>query len=646
MFGIYSGEDAWEERRKPLHSSFRKRKKSISSEIGQFNSESAPDRPWNLRFWVINLVRRRNLAGLAMDCLAYEAARDGEIDFLKRGFKISEVLDQKTIQQKDNLLHIAANFGQVMFAREAIRLNPGLLSQANMKGDTPLHTASRTGCPGMVELFISLCDDVERTGENAPWNLLRMVNQEGDTALHAAVKYDHLDVVKLLVKADIELLHMDNKANESPLYLAVERGLFDFTKHMLDKCPKCSHRGTKGLTALHAAVVRTHQGNLLNRLRGSVSHQTDDIIAILLDKKKDMVTETDIFTWTPLHYAAQLGHLEATRKLLECDKSVANLWDKEDSSALHIATKKGYPDMMAEIIKRCPCRTILHVAAQCGKSIVMKYTLKEPRWESLINESDNQGNTALHLAAMHGQYNSVRILAGDRRVDKKASNKKYLKAIDIVQSNMDLGEIKKSLIMRKLENGGAQQCLERLIDRENTDSTINDNEGPNEGINELELREDRERTSLHASESLKEITSKYLKDVSNAHLLVATLIATVTFAAGFSLPGGYNEDNPNKGKSVLSTKAAFKVFVITDAMAFYCSTAAVFLHFFASLEQNYHLLPRFTKFSALLTYISLLGMVIAFTSGIYVVLPDSSPTSTTLIVFGCLFLSFYIFGIL
>ena len=210
--------------------------------------------------------------------------------------------------------------------------------------------------------------------------------------------------------------------------------------------------------------------------------------------------------------------------------------------------------------------------------------------------------------------------------------------------------------MRKLENSGAQQSLERLIIRENTDRTINDNEGPNEGINELELREDRERTSLHASESLrhrnnevvkkKEITSKYLKDVSNTHLLVATLIATVTFAACFSLPGGYNQDEPNKGKSVFSTKVAFKAFVITDGIAFHCSTAAVFLHFFASLEQSYHLRRRFIKFAALLTYISLLGMAIAFTSGIFVVLPDSSPTSTTSIVLGCLFLSFYTFGIL
>ncbi|RVW29021.1 Protein accellerated cell death 6 [Vitis vinifera] len=572
---------------------------------------------------LINL--RRNLAGLAMDCLAYEAARDGKIDFLKRG--------------------------------EAIRLNPGLLSEANMKGDTPLHTASRTGCLGMVELFISLCDDVERTGENAPWNLLRMVNQEGDTALHVAVRNGHLDVVKLLVDADIEwllmhnkaklldmhnkakLLDMHNKANESPLYLAVERGFFAIANHILNKCPTCSHRGTKGMTALHAAVVRTHQGHergndvphlisleslrrfvynivfkVLEYLGGSVSSQTDDIMPILLDKKKDMVKETDIFGWTPLHYAAQLGYLQATRKLLECEKSVAYLLDKEDSSALHIAAKKGYINIMEEITKQCPCVynlvdkngwTILHVAAQCGESKVVKYILEVRGWESLRNEIDNEGNTALHLAAIYGHYDSVSILARDGRVDKRATNKKYLKAIDIVQTNMDLGEIKKYWIMRKLENSGAQQSLERLIIRENTDRTINDNEGPNEGINELELREDRERTSLHASESLrhrnnevvkkKEITSKYLKDVSNTHLLVATLIATVTFAACFSLPGGYNQDDPNKGKSVLSTKVAFKAFVITDGIAFYCSTAAVFLPLFCFTGTKLPFAPTFHK---------------------------------------------------
>ena len=211
--------------------------------------------------------------------------------------------------------------------------------------------------------------------------------------------------------------------------------------------------------------------------------------------------------------------------------------------------------------------------------------------------------------------------------------------------------------MKKLENGRAQQSLERLLVGENKDRKNKGNEEPKQDINKLELKEDIARiSSLNPSEFFrgrnneivkkKEITSKYLKDVLNTHLLVATLIATVTYAASFSLPGGYNQDDPNKGKTVLSTKAAFKSFVLTDAIAFYCSTAAVFLHFFASLEQSYHLIRRFITFAALLTYISILAMVVAFTSGIYVVLPDSSPTSTTSIVLGSLFLTFYIFGIL
>ena len=211
--------------------------------------------------------------------------------------------------------------------------------------------------------------------------------------------------------------------------------------------------------------------------------------------------------------------------------------------------------------------------------------------------------------------------------------------------------------MRKLEHGGARQSLHRLFFGENTDRKNNGNEEPKQDINKLDqLKTKGPRILGRASQSRrernrevvkkKEISSKYLKDVSNTHLVVSTLIATVTFAAGFTLPGGYNEDDPNKGKTVLAAKAAFKTFAIADAIAFYCSTAAVFLHFFASLEQSYHLIRRFITFAALLTYISILAMVVAFTSGIYVVLPDSSPTSTTSIVLGSLFFTFYIFGIL
>ena len=47
---IESGEDEWGERREASALVLSKKEEErISSEIGQSNSESAPDRPWNLR---------------------------------------------------------------------------------------------------------------------------------------------------------------------------------------------------------------------------------------------------------------------------------------------------------------------------------------------------------------------------------------------------------------------------------------------------------------------------------------------------------------------------------------------------------------------------------------------------------------------
>ena len=52
------------------------------------------------------------------------------------------------------------------------------------------------------------------------------------------------------------------------------------------------------------------------------------------------------------------------------------------------------------------------------------------------------------------------------------------------------------------------------------------------------------------------------------NMVVTALIATVTFAAGFTLPGGYDGNaGHNQGMAVLVRKAAFKAFVISNAMA-------------------------------------------------------------------------------
>lgn len=144
----------------------------------------------------------------------------------------------------------------------------------------------------------------------------------------------------------------------------------------------------------------------------------------------------------------------------------------------------------------------------------------------------------------------------------------------------------------------------------------------------------------------RDMKSHRLKDISSVHLLVATLIATVTFTAGFTMPGGYEQATPNKGLAVLSNKTPFQVFVIADSIAFYCSSASVFLQFCGSVEHNYHLLLRFTRVAATLTYVSSLAMGVAFTAAVIAVMPDSSMLSNFTFVSGICCVLVYIFGFL
>uniref|UniRef100_F6HVJ8 Uncharacterized protein n=1 Tax=Vitis vinifera TaxID=29760 RepID=F6HVJ8_VITVI len=191
-----------------------------------------------------------------MDTDLYIAAKTGDKDYLQKPHSLQSIPCQAT-SQKRNALHIAANFKCIGFAEALVEKFPELLTRADFKGDTPLHIASRTGCSNMVKCFLE--------SKNAK-QALEMKNERADTALHVAVRNGHLEVVNRLVQENPKLLDLVNNHKESPLYLAVERGFFKIANELLKgNSSECSCEGTKGMTALHAAVIRTHKGPELGK---------------------------------------------------------------------------------------------------------------------------------------------------------------------------------------------------------------------------------------------------------------------------------------------------------------------------------------------------------------------------------------------
>ncbi|RZC44433.1 hypothetical protein C5167_037380 [Papaver somniferum] len=81
---------------------------------------------------------------------------------------------------------------------------------------------------------------------------------------------------------------------------------------------------------------------------------------------------------------------------------------------------------------------------------------------------------------------------------------------------------------------------------------------------------------------------KWMKETSGSCMVVATLIATVAFAAAFTVPGGNisDPDNPRNGVPIFLTKNTFAMFALADAVALFSSITSVIM-FLAIMSSRY-----------------------------------------------------------
>ena len=115
---------------------------------------------------------------------------------------------------------------------------------------------------------------------------------------------------------------------------------------------------------------------------------------------------------------------------------------------------------------------------------------------------------------------------------------------------------------------------------------------------------------------------KWMKDTASSCMVVATLIATVMFAAAFSVPGGNNDDT---GRPIFLTKKSFLVFAISDALALFSSATSILI-FLSILTSRYaeedflESLPNRLIMGLATLFISVATMMIAFCATLFIVL--------------------------
>ncbi|XP_054781920.1 protein ACCELERATED CELL DEATH 6-like [Prosopis cineraria] len=230
---------------------------------------------------------------------------------------------------------------------------------------------------------------------------------------------------------------------------------------------------------------------------------------------------------SPLHASisesniAYIGYVEGVRELLNKSNLVAFQRNLNGDLPIHIACQSSRVQVAKQLLHvKCPYtrfwlnnkgQNILHIAAENGQNKMVRFLLKHSNIHpENMNEKDIDGDAPLHLASRKLYLWTLLHLSRDKRTDANLGSDKGLNARDIVlmqaKHPMTHQEFRASMILRTAG---------------------------------VPLKKDMLGVQRVANAEWN------VKDAANTLILVAVLIATVTFATSFTVPGGvYSSDDP------------------------------------------------------------------------------------------------------
>ncbi|KAG5545368.1 hypothetical protein RHGRI_017743 [Rhododendron griersonianum] len=506
--------------------------------------------------------------------------------------------------------------------------------------DTVLHVATSCKRVDLVHELLKMVsvDQLDK---------LTLQNNVGNTILHEASTSDKLvqAAKEMLIKAP-ELLNIRNDFDVTPLYRSVEFGRMNMFKFLddlirrqkqttdqegdLEADPEVYYRRNSKVTVLHTAVA-IGSFDLALFIATRYKHLVDE-------QDNDGMTALQLLACNSLAFKSRGGggflkRLLCSRVLTEEMSTAAGEAElteditetKEDRS--WIATKavetrnrprrhhygnkdsSSVPSEKKEneqkpVPSTKIAETPLFLATKNGCLEIVKEILRVYPWA--VEHIDHQGRTILHIAIKYRQMEVLDLVEQmgllvkrlERKLDKKSNTVLHM-----------VGEKTEDRIVPELRSP-AFELQENLLLYERVWDIC-----PGSLLNTL--NEDK-KTALklfeEENEPLRKKAKEWLQRTAEHCSLVAVLIATVAFAAAYTIPGGPNQST---GFPILLNRPFFVVFTLTDVLSltFALTSVIIFLRILTSpfrLKDFKQSLPQILMLGVTLLILSVSMMMFAF----------------------------------
>ncbi|KAJ0113259.1 hypothetical protein Patl1_00087 [Pistacia atlantica] len=265
----------------------------------------------------------------------------------------------------------------------------------------------------------------------------------------------------------------------------------------------------------------------------------------ILKQRPGFVRQSNQDGFRPLDIASAIGYVDIVKEITTCHRDVCRLRGREGRTCLHYAAINERVEIIDELLTTCSeCvkdvtslgETALHLALKYYKleafTNLVKW-LEELGLEELVNSVDKDGNTILHLASVELLLKSSNISS---ILELNVRNSRGFTATDLLDNSPvdNPNDIRLKEILQFAGALGTETPHNTMINNPKPSTGV-----PKDWIKYFQFQMERDSPS----------------DTRNALLVVAALIATVTFQAGMNPPSSFILDTPTANSTNTANSA-------------------------------------------------------------------------------------------